>query len=549
MKLIMQILALKTEIYLDRIGILSASPTSLNHLEKFLDIAEIMEDELTDIVGGDQESDDSCLPWECGHNHNEIMVNNKDISRLGKPIGKSPIVELTEGELTKIVGGDQGDGGNCMPWECGHNHNEIVVNNKDVSRLGKPPIVELTEDELTKIVGGDQEGDEGCLPWECGHNHTETLVNPIEFTPQGVEHSEVNPYQAQLFTIAHLIANHQLARAQQSLNQLLKSLNRSPHADALTYLVFARALAERFSSTLADKANLYLQPYEISQIQLFNLLANQVPLVSLVSQLAIDVLVDACIDQNEVTLIDIGIGTGRQMVALLHQLARQRVRPQRLHMIGIEPVKQSLSLAQQNILNLAHELQIQVDFTSFCKEIEALNGNDWQWLTAWCDRPIINASFALHHICDVDGQDVRTSILRRLRQLNPSLIVLSEPNADHLESDFLTRFSNCWRHYVGIFQVIEALEIDQVSKDGLKAGFFGREVIDVLKVDNTARIERHETAASWVNRLQQSGYRLKTLSIDDSISSPLLTIHNQAAGYLDFNYQDVPLVSLLCAQA
>ncbi|MEO0488346.1 MAG: GRAS family protein, partial [Cyanobacteria bacterium J06659_2] len=143
----------------------------------------------------------------------------------------------------------------------------------------------------------------------------------------------------------------------------------------------------------------------------------------------------------------------------------------------------------------------------------------------------------------------RCSTAVRLHQLNPTLIVLSEPNTDHLEPDFRTRFHNCWRHYSSVFNMIDALGIDQQSKAGLKTCFFGREVIDVLKVDNTTRVERHETAASWVNRLKQSGYTLQTPFIDDLIISPILSIHKQADRYLNFDYDDVPLVSLICARA
>ncbi|MEO0536111.1 MAG: GRAS family protein [Cyanobacteria bacterium P01_A01_bin.123] len=470
MKPILKTLAPNTEVPSNKMAVIPASQTPSNHLEPSPTSIELTEDEL---------------------------------AALAEPL------------LQRIAGGEPGDGDHCLPWECGQNHNETVVNAVETSQLEKLQLIELTEDELAALA--------------------EPLLQRIAET--------------QLFNLVDLIAQHKTRTAQQLLNQLLDRLNAATHPEAVNHLVFARALAEHLSGTIADKANLYLQPYQIPQIQLFNLLASKVPLVSLVSELATGLMIDACDGRDDVTLIDIGIGTGRQMVELLYHLAHKRRSPQRVHIIGIEPSIQSLSLAQKAILATAHGLPFEVTFTPFCNGIEDLDNQAWQQLSHQCNCPIINASFALHHICDIARQDVRTAVLQRLHQLNPTLIVLSEPNTDHLEPDFRTRFHNCWRHYSSVFNMIDALGIDEQSKAGLKTCFFGREVIDVLKVDNTTRVERHETAASWVNRLKQSGYTLQTPFIDDLIISPILSIHKQADRYLNFDYEGVPLVSLICARA
>ncbi|MEM9808414.1 MAG: GRAS family protein, partial [Cyanobacteria bacterium P01_D01_bin.56] len=404
-------------------------------------LIELTEDELDEIAGG-AASDDSCLPWECGHNHNETVVNTVETSQREKP----QLIEITEDELAAIAGGATGDGGNCMPWECGHNHNEFIADTTNAKPGKTLQPIELSKEELETIVGG-KKGDGGCLPWECGHNHNETVVNTLETSQleklQLIELTEdelaalAEPLlqriaETQLFNLVDLIAQHKTRTAQQLLNQLLDRLNAATHPKAVNHLVFARAMAEHLSGTIADKANLYLQPYKIPQIQLFNLLASKVPLVSLVSELATGLMIDACDGRDDVTLIDIGIGTGRQMVELLHHLAHKPISPRRVHIIGIEPSIQSLSLAQKAILATAHGLPFEVTFTPFCNGIEDLDNQAWQQLSHQCNCPIINASFALHHICDIAGQDVRTAVLQRLHQLNPALIVLSEPNTDHL---------------------------------------------------------------------------------------------------------------------
>lgn len=353
-------------------------------------------------------------------------------------------------------------------------------------------------------------------------------------------------YEQALFGIVELIVFDQHQAAQQALHQLLDDLKTSHDPQAVTYLVFAQALAGRLSGSVAEKANLYLQDYEVPQIHLFNLLTREVPLISLVDRVAIRLLTDVCQQREQLTLIDIGIGTGRQVVNLLHSLSVSRACPHELQIIGIEPSVSSLSLAQESILETARQLNMNVTFKSFCKEIEKFTYSDWSKLGSICDRPVINASFALHHIRDLEGQDVRTQVLQALRRLQPSLLLVSEPNVDHLERNFFTRFYNCWNHFKAVFQMIDSLAIDQASKDGLKVCFFGREVVDILQLNEGNRVERHEAAKSWVSRLCASGYTCKAPMMINSIASSNLNIQYQPH-FLSFEYQQIPLVAMFCA--
>ena len=354
-------------------------------------------------------------------------------------------------------------------------------------------------------------------------------------------------YEQTLFEIVNLIALNQKQVAQNTLNQLLDQLNADDQPQALNYLVFARAIAERLAGSVAAKANLYLKHYDLPQIHLFNLLAEDVTLVSAISQLVTNLFADICQNREEVTLIDIGIGTGRQVVDLLTKLDRDQLLPQRMVVIGIEPSPWSLDLAQQNCQEAAFKLGIEMKFVPFCKGIEDLTSREWDDLKQSCQNPVINASFALHHIRDINRQDVRTLALQRLRSLNPALLVLSEPNVNHLKKDFSERFLNSWRHYGTMFRLIDSLSLNQGDKNALKACFFGREVIDVLAVSEENRTERHEETASWLHRLRTSGFRLKTPQLDPEFRHSSSVDINLTPDYFSFEYDGEPIVSVMCA--
>jgi hypothetical protein len=302
------------------------------------------------------------------------------------------------------------------------------------------------------------------------------------------------------------------AEAQAALSALLAQLQAHPDPRCTGLVVFASALAQRLQGPARLEANLYLRRFEVPQIELFNLLGRHVPMASLATRIANDALAQAIAGQTHPTLIDIGIGTGRQFCALLVQLADTGRLPQQLTVVGIEPATEALAQARSTLQATAAALGIQLHFHGYAHSAEALTDADWQAITAVCSaRPAINASFALHHIADdVQGRDRRHAVLRRLHQLEPLCLVLSEPDVDHLEPRFLPRFNNCLAHFGAVFGVLDALPLNQADRDALKVGFFGREIADILSPVEHRRSERHESAASWMQRLVATGFSLRS---------------------------------------
>lgn len=89
------------------------------------DLAVLAEPLLRRIAGGID-----CPPENCGVNHNETMMSRVAvIDDIGNSDGLSQsesqtVVELTEDDLMAIIGGfGGGGGGSCLPTECGSNHN------------------------------------------------------------------------------------------------------------------------------------------------------------------------------------------------------------------------------------------------------------------------------------------------------------------------------------------------------------------------------------------------------------------------------------------
>jgi predicted RNA methylase len=127
-------------------------------------------------------------------------------------------------------------------------------------------------------------------------------------------------------------------------------------------------------------ANLYLQSFAEAQISLFNVLAEKVPAVSAASLLANRLLSEGMSGADDVTVIDIGIGTGRQMVALSRQLHQEGKLPARLRIIGVEPAPASLEIAGAALSKLGAELDFQIEYVPVARCVADLDAGDWAQL-------------------------------------------------------------------------------------------------------------------------------------------------------------------------
>lgn len=286
-------------------------------------------------------------------------------------------------------------------------------------------------------------------------------------------------------------------------NQALSDLD---NPDSLFVYTLAKAMRRRLTGVEATQ-HIYLQRFEIPQIRLFELLIQQFPLANLSQQCTNTLLIDALSRLNSPVLMDIGIGTGMQVVNILNGLAQQPNSVLRhLTIVGIEPFGEALDAAQATISKLAGSLPFTVTFTPRLTFIEHLSQNDLQQLLPHQhDGVYTNASFALHHIQQVAQ---RQSVFANLKALPVKALVLSEPNSDHYEPDYAQRFENCVGHYGALFKLIDQLPIVANEKAALKL-FFGREIDDVLGNADDVRVEKHYATQQWVDLFEATGFRLQ----------------------------------------
>jgi GRAS domain family len=282
--------------------------------------------------------------------------------------------------------------------------------------------------------------------------------------------------------------------------------------EAMFGYVLTKAMRKHVSGGQADE-HLYTKKFEIPQIRLFELLIQQLPLATLTQNCANALLVEGLKHQTHPVLMDIGIGTGMQLVNVLQLLGEQAdTQIKQLTIVGIEPFTDALQTAEKNFSSI--KLPFQITFIPHVAFIEKMTLAEIQALLPPAyDSLVVNASFALHHIQQAAH---RKAVFGHIRDLTPKGFVLSEPVSDHFEPHYAIRFQNAVKHYGLVFEVIDSLSITTQEKAALKL-FFSREIDDVLGHGEEVRVEKQYATYQWLSLFKTTGFTLeKPLTSFDS---------------------------------
>lgn len=324
-----------------------------------------------------------------------------------------------------------------------------------------------------------------------------------------------------------------------------------PHAEAdpegLQDYIFASALSRRLDPAAAAEINLYLRQFELQQISLFNLLAQHLPTVRLSVEVSNEILAGFLGGRDEVALLDLGIGTGRQEAALLRMLAQRGELPRRLTVFAVEPDADSLREAGEALRATAGEVGVELEFHALNRTAEELEDEHWARIGAARGPLVMHAAFAAHHIRDRgDGYCARSEFFRRLRLLNPLAVVLCEPSSDHHTHLLGERFENAWRHFGLTFDLIDRAGLPAREAAAIKM-FFAREIRDILGNAEDARCERHENVNTWVERLRRAGFTpYGDFVLPDRLRHDVVSIRARE-GYVGLDYAGETLVAVICA--
>lgn len=352
--------------------------------------------------------------------------------------------------------------------------------------------------------------------------------------------TQMNIYQS-LNKLMQLNSENFNAESKAELESLYSYCREGMDRDSQKFLVtlLLNALNKRLSADSLNE-NIYEKKYEVSQIQLFNILIDKFPYVKYSQQIINNAIVDIIRQHSELTIIDIGVGLGTQMVNVIEK-CKNLPHLKKLVIVGIEPFEDALKVAEERVKDYREKVLFDVEFVALKEYIEKV---DFSTIEKVSGKVIVNASLALHHI---QTQEQRNHVIAGVRKLSPAAFILTEPNVNHFEPDFYARFKNCYNHFYSLFCVIDKLEISEDEKNGLKL-FFGREIEDILGKSESERFEKHEPATGWIEKLKANHFMINTHRLPAPPEKPCdVEIKHHPEGFLGFTYNNETALSVIYA--
>jgi SAM-dependent methyltransferase len=280
--------------------------------------------------------------------------------------------------------------------------------------------------------------------------------------------------------------------------------------------LFAQALIKAIDPVPEDEINIYLRQYERSHIDLFNLLADSFPLTAYTTAVAnlvtAELITAAVLDGvREITLLDLGIGSGRQISGLIRMLAERGSSPLGLTVFGVDPVAGNLEQAAAGLTAVATALRIRFQFVPVRAAVEDLTPDDWMSFRRFGGELFATATFSLHHVGrDGNGFSRKDEVLRNLKLTGPSALVLTEASSDFETDDLASRFVESWMFYGACFDILDRMSLAPALRAAAEL-FFRRELEDTIGGHSAHRCERFDTATRWRERLQHAGFRTHPL--------------------------------------
>lgn len=375
-----------------------------------------------------------------------------------------------------------------------------------------------------------------------------------QFEPLGWGAPPHEPTYRRLLEGCHAMVRHRKAIAETILETLVQSRvdEELSNAELLAHLV-AEPLLRRLDHRLVNAKNIYLQEFDIPQIELFYQMSVSYPQVGAAHDLANQFQAHALEGVDELSLFEIGIGKGVQLVDLLERVASRNAALRHARIFALDPDVDNLDDAAGWLRRTGERLGIRVSYFPIRSRLEDLSLEGLQNIRSMSGDSmlLVNSAFAFHHTSHpVGDQQRRTELLADIaRELRPRLMTLVEPNANHDVESLPKRFDACWRHFGTVFDLIDESGLPPEACFSIKYKFFGREIEDIFGASDGVRCERHELTDSWLLRCRKAGFVPYDGDVALTTSMPAYCDEARSPGVVRLGYRSRPLIGVIAMQS
>ncbi|XWS71682.1 hypothetical protein CRYUN_Cryun03dG0159600 [Craigia yunnanensis] len=212
-------------------------------------------------------------------------------------------------------------------------------------------------------------------------------------------------------------------------------------------------------------------------------------------------------------IIDFGILYGFQWPALIHRLANRPDGPPKLRITGIDFPRlgfRPVEGVQETGLRLARYCErynVPFEYNAIAQKWETIRTEDLKINSN--EVVAVNCLFRFRNLLDetVVFNSPRDTVLNLIRKINPDIFVHSVVNGSYNTPFFVTRFREALFHFSALFDMCETVvPRDDHMRLMLEQKFYGREIMNIVACEGTARVERPESYKQWQVRNMRAGF-------------------------------------------
>lgn len=328
---------------------------------------------------------------------------------------------------------------------------------------------------------------------------------------------------------------------------LLQRVDPEVPNDALFAHIFAESLLRRIDRNLVVRKNIYLEKFEVSQLELFYLMCRAYPQVTQGHAIANQFLAAELREHKRATLVEIGIGKGIQIAQLLNELDKDPGQLEELHLVAIDPDPENLRASETRLLGRSEPHPLRLSIHPIASLLENLSPDQFKKIAEIVPgHVVVNAAYTLHHtLHPLNQSEARTQVLSRINQfLQPPLCTFVEPTSDHDTENLVKRLTACWEHFGTVFDLVDLADMEPEKKFAIKETFFGREIRDIFGTADAFRCERHERYESWLLRLAKAGFVPYERGLKINIDMPSYCTAALSSGLTRLGFQDPYLIAV-----
>ncbi|XP_022726849.1 DELLA protein GAI-like [Durio zibethinus] len=320
----------------------------------------------------------------------------------------------------------------------------------------------------------------------------------------------------QLIACAEAVACRDKIHASALLSEL--------RANALVFGTSFQRVASCFAQGLADRLAL-VQPLgavgvvgpvakartvTLEKDEALSLVYELCPQIQFGHFVANESILEAFEEESFVHVVDLGMTLGlprghqwrNLMQSLVHRAGQP---PKRLRITGVGTCRERLQAIGDDLEHYAKSLKLNYEFSVVESNLENLKPEDFK--TSNDEALVINSIFQLH--CAVkESRGALNSVLQKLHELSPKLLILIEQDSSHNGPFFLGRFMEALHYYSAIFDSLDTmLPKYDTRRAKMEQFYFAEEIKNIVSCEGPGRIERHERVDQWRRRMSRAGFQ------------------------------------------